>query len=191
LCSQVNAYISKSIYQGETLSRCIRDDSLEGGILVEQTDKILLLPSGTIHAVRTIQGAIFLGWETTVLESLVAMARFIRIQLRYYETSQEMLEQDIRKYTDAIIMAHRLRRSDSTLLALESWLDVIPALTKTLERVPRSRLVSWTAKLFKAWDSWTYQAPDIDICPCKVQYADGIGEHVRREHLIQLSSHYK
>jgi len=167
-------------------------NKLSGGILIgHKSEKVLFLPPGTLHAVWTKKGAFFLGGEISLVEGLEVMARFIRSQLMVVETSKEMLKQDIEKYAEAIGETLRLRRDVSTILAIQSWLNILPNLNETLERLKpedgRRELCKWIGPLVSEWQKWAGSNPHIKCCPCKPTKAlDSFGIHFKRSHIPAL-----
>ncbi|CZR55704.1 uncharacterized protein PAC_05592 [Phialocephala subalpina] len=188
LDENIRHYINESVHDN-VLKRFLTHQP-KGAILIKHTsEKVLFLPPGTIHAVETEEGAIFIGGEFPVIECLDVMPWLIRAQLQVFETSQEILKQDLNNYTEVVKETLRLRRDCLTILALKSWLEVYPVLLSTLRRLQgksKNDLKDWTKDLFRLWGAWT-KTTEIKACPCQPgKVLDEMGAHFRKEHLRQL-----
>jgi len=145
----------------------------------------LVLPPGTLHAVKTRKGAILIGAEIAVIGSLRVMAHLIQPQLEVFETSKTTVEKDIESYADVVRLTLGLRREDSTLQALESRLDLLPTLLKTLNRLPSSDLLSMLKDLIRELKNWSGKDTSyMTQCVCQPGVMiGGVGAHFKQEHL--------
>lgn len=162
---------------------------LRGGIIIETTSAHALdIPAGALHAVFTTVGGFLGGINYSTSESLPTMSRLLIAHLPIFRHASNTVLEDLRVYTNALLLTLDMDSPELIPYALRSWVDLYPHLQRLLDSEHATmelicHISATQQKLEKFARNMRYHLQ----CACGHD-TDDIGEHFLALHMLVIGA---